>query len=75
MKLFFINENIFEPQKSPVQREEFSYIKYRKMSERTKKLVAPCPIRITGRRLRTWPYVNKICKRWERTTTMSSPRG
>ena len=29
MKLFFINENIFEPHKSPVQREEFSYIKYR----------------------------------------------
>ena len=45
------------------------------MSVRTKKLVAPYPIRITGRRLRTWPYVNKICKRWERTTIMSSPRG
>ena len=29
MKLFFINENIFELHKSPVQREEFSYIKYR----------------------------------------------
>ena len=29
MKLLFINEDIFEPQKSPIERGESSYISYR----------------------------------------------
>ena len=39
------------------------------------KVCGPSPLRVTGLRLQTWPYANKICKRWERKITMSSVQG
>ena len=39
------------------------------------KVCSPSPLRVTGCRLQTWHYVNKICKKWERITAMSSTQG